>query len=143
MYNPYDQFDQQSPTRPAPTSQPRIQYIDGPPEDPSELEKKRLEREAAIRAGRNSDLDARIKSLEIAKKRQELSVGAEGVTPRGDTRLTGEDYLKTLPTSDAAMIRAMSQGRAVYTMQFSRYEEAPKAIQEQIVESAKGKAVAA
>jgi translation elongation factor EF-G len=37
----------------------------------------------------------------------------------------------------------MSQGRAIYTMQFARYEEAPKNIQEQIIEAAKGKTAVA
>jgi len=32
----------------------------------------------------------------------------------------------------------MTQGRATYTMQFSQYEQAPKAVQEVIVTKAKG-----
>jgi elongation factor G len=43
----------------------------------------------------------------------------------------------------ATVLRSMSQGRAIYTMQFSRYEEPPKFIQEQIIEAHKGKTVAA
>jgi len=45
------------------------------------------------------------------------------------------------------MLRSMSQGRAIYSMQFGRYDEAPRSVdersstvQEQIVEAAKGKA---
>ena len=43
----------------------------------------------------------------------------------------------------ATTLRSMSQGRAIYTMQFARYEEAPRSIQEQIVEAAKGKTAVA
>ena len=39
----------------------------------------------------------------------------------------------------ATVMRSMSQGRAIYTMEFARYEEAPRAVQEQIIESVKGK----
>jgi len=35
-------------------------------------------------------------------------------------------------------LRSMTQGRATYTMQFSQYEQAPKAVQEVIVTKAKG-----
>jgi elongation factor G len=34
-------------------------------------------------------------------------------------------------------LRSMTQGRAVYTMQFDHYEEVPKAIAEQIISKAK------
>jgi translation elongation factor EF-G len=37
----------------------------------------------------------------------------------------------------------MSQGRAIYMMQFARHEEAPKAVQKQIIEAHKGSKVAA
>jgi len=35
-------------------------------------------------------------------------------------------------------LRSMTQGRATYTMQFSRYEETPKSVQTEIVAKAKG-----
>jgi elongation factor G len=36
-------------------------------------------------------------------------------------------------------LRSMTQGRAVYTMQFDHYEEVPKNIAEQIITKAQGK----
>jgi elongation factor G len=35
-------------------------------------------------------------------------------------------------------LRSMTQGRAVYTMQFDHYEEVPKSVAEQIVAKVKG-----
>jgi elongation factor G len=39
----------------------------------------------------------------------------------------------------ATQLRSMTQGRALYTMQFSHYEQAPKSISDQIIEKVKGK----
>ena len=39
----------------------------------------------------------------------------------------------------ATQVRSMTQGRALYTMQFSHYEPVPKSIAEQIVEKVRGK----
>ena len=39
----------------------------------------------------------------------------------------------------ATTMRSMTQGRAIYTMQFSHYDEAPKSVSEQIIEKVKGK----
>jgi elongation factor G len=39
----------------------------------------------------------------------------------------------------ATSLRSMTQGRAVYTMQFSHYEGVPKNVQEEIVEKNRGK----
>jgi elongation factor G len=36
-------------------------------------------------------------------------------------------------------MRSMTQGRALYTMQFSHYDEVPRSISEQIIEKVKGK----
>jgi elongation factor G len=41
----------------------------------------------------------------------------------------------------ATTLRSLTQGRAVYTMQFSRYEKLPKDIADQITNSLNGKAV--
>jgi elongation factor G len=37
----------------------------------------------------------------------------------------------------STQLRSMTQGRAVYTMQFDHYEEVPKNIAEQIISKAK------
>jgi elongation factor G len=39
----------------------------------------------------------------------------------------------------ATAMRSMTQGRALYTMQFSHYEPTPKSISDQIIEKVKGK----
>jgi elongation factor G len=39
----------------------------------------------------------------------------------------------------ATTLRSMTQGRAIYSMQFAHYDEVPKNISEQIIENVKGK----
>jgi elongation factor G len=39
----------------------------------------------------------------------------------------------------ATQLRSMTQGRAIYTMQFAFYDEVPQSIADQIVEKVKGK----
>jgi elongation factor G len=39
----------------------------------------------------------------------------------------------------ATSMRSMTQGRAIYNMEFSHYEEVPKSIADQIIEKYKGK----
>lgn len=63
----------------------------------------------------------------------------EGMSQRSDAQV-----IKALvPLSEmfgyATTMRSMTQGRAIYTMQFSHYDEAPKSISEQIIEKIKGK----
>ncbi len=63
----------------------------------------------------------------------------EGMTPRKDARV-----VKALvPLSEmfgyATQLRSMTQGRALYSMQFSHYEPAPKQITDQIIEKVRGK----
>ena len=63
----------------------------------------------------------------------------EGITPRKDAHVVKA----TVPLSEmfgyATTMRSMTQGRALYTMQFSHYDETPKSISEQIIEKVKGK----
>jgi len=60
-------------------------------------------------------------------------------TPRAGVRVIGAH----VPLSDmfgyATDMRSLTQGRAVYSMHFFRYEEAPKNIQEEIIAKFKGK----
>lgn len=63
----------------------------------------------------------------------------EGMSQRSDAQV-----IKALvPLSEmfgyATTMRSMTQGRAIYTMQFSHYDETPKSISEQIVEKVRGK----
>jgi elongation factor G len=39
----------------------------------------------------------------------------------------------------STQLRSMSQGRAIYTMQFAYYDEVPQSIADEIVEKVKGK----
>jgi len=63
----------------------------------------------------------------------------EGLTPRKDAQVVKA----MVPLSDmfgyATAVRSMTQGRALYTMQFSHYEAVPKLISEQIIEKVRGK----
>jgi elongation factor G len=67
----------------------------------------------------------------------------EGMTARSDAQV----IKAAVPLSEmfgyATVLRSMSQGRAIYSMQFARYEEAPRSVQEQIIEAAKGKTAVA
>lgn len=60
-------------------------------------------------------------------------------TPRQGVRVIGAN----VPLADmfgyATDLRSLTQGRAVYSMHFLRYEEAPKNVQEQIIAKYKGK----
>lgn len=63
----------------------------------------------------------------------------EGMSQRSDAQV-----IKALvPLSEmfgyATTMRSMTQGRAIYSMQFSHYDEAPKSVSDQIIEKVKGK----
>ena len=63
----------------------------------------------------------------------------EGMSQRSDAQV----IKSIVPLSEmfgyATILRSMTQGRAIYTMQFSHYDETPKSISEQIIEKVKGK----
>lgn len=63
----------------------------------------------------------------------------EGMSQRSDAQV----IKATVPLSEmfgyATILRSMTQGRAIYTMQFAHYDETPKNITEQIIEKVKGK----
>ncbi len=63
----------------------------------------------------------------------------EGMNPRKDAQV----IKATVPLSEmfgyATQLRSMTQGRALYTMQFSHYDQTPKSIADQIIEKVKGK----
>ena len=63
----------------------------------------------------------------------------EGMSPRSDAQV-----IKSLvPLSEmfgyATVLRSMTQGRAIYSMQFAHYNEIPKTISDQLIEKVKGK----
>jgi elongation factor G len=63
----------------------------------------------------------------------------EGMNPRKDAQV----IKSMVPLSEmfgyATQLRSMTQGRALYTMQFSHYEPTPKSISDQIIEKVRGK----
>jgi elongation factor G len=63
----------------------------------------------------------------------------EGQSQRSDAQV----IRAMVPLSEmfgyATTLRSMTQGRAIYTMQFSHYDEAPKSISEKIIENYTGK----
>lgn len=63
----------------------------------------------------------------------------EGMAQRNDAQV----IKSTVPLSEmfgyATTLRSMTQGRAIYSMQFAHYDEAPKSVSESIIEKVKGK----
>ncbi len=66
----------------------------------------------------------------------------EGLLARKDAQV----IKAKVPLSDmfgySTQLRSMTQGRAIYTMQFAYYEEVPQSISDQIIEKSKGKEAA-
>ena len=62
----------------------------------------------------------------------------QGVRPRSGAQvITGEVPLSEM-FGYATDLRSLTQGRAIFTLQFARYEEVPKSVSEQIVAKVKG-----
>ena len=63
----------------------------------------------------------------------------EGMTPRKDAQV----IKATVPLSEmfgyATTLRSMTQGRAIYSMELSHYDETPKSVSDQIIEKIRGK----
>jgi len=57
---------------------------------------------------------------------------------RGDAQVIEADVPLAQMFGYATDLRSMTQGRAVYTMQFGRYARVPNAIQEEIVSQSAG-----
>jgi elongation factor G len=67
----------------------------------------------------------------------------EGLTPRKDAQVVKAHVPLSAMFGYATQLRSMTQGRSLYTMQFSNYEPVPKSIAEEIVEKVRGKSNAA
>jgi elongation factor G len=63
----------------------------------------------------------------------------EGMNPRKDAQVVKAMVPLAEMFGYATQMRSMTQGRALYTMQFSHYEATPKSISDQIIEKVKGK----
>ena len=62
-----------------------------------------------------------------------------GMTQRGDAQVVSADVPLAEMFGYSTTLRSMTQGRAVYSMEFAHYEEVPKNIAEQIISKAAGK----
>ena len=63
----------------------------------------------------------------------------DGIVPRKDAHVVKAHVPLSEMFGYATRMRSMTQGRALYTMQFSHYDETPKSITEEIIEKVKGK----
>jgi elongation factor G len=57
-----------------------------------------------------------------------------GMTQRGEAQVVAADVPLAEMFGYSTVLRSISQGRAVYSMQFDHYERVPKAVEDQIVE---------
>jgi len=61
------------------------------------------------------------------------------MTERGNAKIIKAHVPLAAMFGYATDVRSMSQGRATYTMQFGRYEEAPRSVTEEVMEKYSGK----
>jgi elongation factor G len=62
-----------------------------------------------------------------------------GIMQRSDAQVIGASVPLSEMFGYSTQLRSMSQGRAVYTMQFSHYQEVPKSKAEEIISKVTGK----
>ena len=67
-----------------------------------------------------------------------LNIGTMGHVDHGKTTLTAAITKVAEMFGYSTTLRSMSQGRAVYSMQFSHYEEVPKSKADEIITKMKG-----
>ena len=67
----------------------------------------------------------------------------EGMEPRGNAQVVKAHVPLSEMFGYATDVRSMTQGRAIYTMQFDRYEEVPTNIAERVIEARTGEPVPA
>lgn len=63
----------------------------------------------------------------------------EGMSQRSDAQVIKAMVATREMFGYATTMRSMTQGRAIYSMQFSHYDEAPKSVSSEIIEKVKGK----
>ena len=63
----------------------------------------------------------------------------EGLAPRKDAQVIKAKVPLSEMFGYSTTLRSMTQGRAIYTMQFSHYDEVPRSVSDQIIEKVKGK----
>jgi elongation factor G len=62
----------------------------------------------------------------------------EGITPRTDAQVIGAKIPLSETFGYATRLRSLTQGRAVFHLQFSQFREVPKSVMEEIVASVRG-----
>ncbi len=65
----------------------------------------------------------------------------EGMMPRKDAQVVRAHVPLSEMFGYATTLRSMTQGRAIYTMQFSHYDQVPRSIADEIIEKVKGKSL--
>jgi elongation factor G len=63
----------------------------------------------------------------------------EGMTPRKDAQVVKAGVPLSEMFGYATILRSMTQGRAIYTMEISHYDEVPRSVADQIIEKVRGK----
>jgi elongation factor G len=63
----------------------------------------------------------------------------EGMNPRKDAQVIKAKVPLSEMFGYSTTLRSMTQGRAIYTMEISHYDAAPKGVSDQIIEKIKGK----
>jgi elongation factor G len=63
----------------------------------------------------------------------------EGMTPRKDAQVVKAAVPLYEMFGYSTILRSMSQGRAIYSMELSHYDEVPKSVADQIIEKVRGK----
>jgi elongation factor G len=61
-----------------------------------------------------------------------------GMTQRGEAQVIAASVPLSEMFGYSTTLRSLTQGRAVYSMEFSRYEEVPKSKAEEIISKVKG-----
>jgi elongation factor G len=63
----------------------------------------------------------------------------QGMNPRKDAQVIKAEVPLSEMFGYSTTLRSMTQGRAIYSMELSHYDEVPKSVSEQIIEKVKGK----
>ena len=66
----------------------------------------------------------------------------EGMTPRKDAQVVKAAVPLSEMFGYSTVLRSMTQGRAIYSMEISHYDEVPKSVADQIIEKVRGKEAA-
>ena len=63
----------------------------------------------------------------------------EGMNPRKDAQVIKAGVPLSEMFGYSTVLRSMTQGRAIYSMELSHYDEVPRSVADQIIEKVRGK----